>query len=118
MLVSSHLLNELQETADRVVLIAVGRLVAELTMSELAMRASGTTRVVTDDTAGLAGSLESSGATVHREADGVLDVTGIDSRAIGRLALEQQIALVELVPQHGGLEQAFLELTHPTEQKT
>ena len=115
-LISSHLLNELQETADRAVLIVDGRLVADLSMSELTTRASGVTRVVAPDSEHHAEALEPAGATVRRHAEGVLDVRGIDSAAIGRLALERRIALAELVPEHTGLEQAFLELTEPMER--
>jgi ABC-2 type transport system ATP-binding protein len=114
-LVSSHLLNELQETADRVVLIADGVLVANLTMSELTTRASGTTRVVTEDGEGFARTLERAGATVHRTEGGALDVNGIDPRGIGAMALEHRVALVELTPARGGLEQTFLQLTTRTE---
>jgi ABC-2 type transport system ATP-binding protein len=115
-LVSSHLLNELQETADRVVLIAGGHLLADLTMAELTTRTSGSTRVVTEDGTRFAETLARAGATVHPAADGALDVSGIDSRGIGRIAVEHQVVLVELTPARGRLEQAFLHLTAPMEQ--
>ncbi|MBF8185688.1 ATP-binding cassette domain-containing protein [Nonomuraea sp. K274] len=117
-LISSHLLNELEETADRVVLIAAGRLVANLTMAELTARTSGATRVVTDDGVRFAETLERAGATVHPGADGALQVNGIDSRAIGRIAFEHGVALVELTPMRGGLEQTFLRLTNGMEPAT
>lgn len=114
-LISSHLLNELQETADRVVLIAAGRLVAELTMAELTARASSVTRVVSDEDARLRELLEAAGATVRVSPAGALDVQGIESATIGRLALEHRVALTELTPVRQGLEQTFLQLTDATE---
>lgn len=113
--VSSHLMNEMQETADQVVLIAAGRLVACLGMGELLARASGTVRVAGDGVGNLRVPFEREGATVREDHDGALAVQGLDSRAIGRIALHQGVALEELSAQQGGLERAFLEMTSPTE---
>jgi ABC-2 type transport system ATP-binding protein len=110
-LISSHLMNEMQETADQVVLIAAGRLVASLGMEALVTRASGVVRVAGEDVARLRGPLVSRGATVLEAPDGVLDVSGVDARTIGRIALELQVVLDELSPERSGLEETFLELT-------
>ena len=115
-LISSHLMNEMQETADQVVLIAGGRLVASLGMEELVTRASGVVRVVGEDVGRLRAQLADEGATVSVGPDGRLDVRGVDSRAIGRMALDLHVVLDELSPERGGLEQTFLELTAPGEQ--
>ena len=56
------------------------------------------------------------GATVSVGPDGRLDVSGIDSRAIGRIALDLHVVLDELSPERGGLEQTFLDLTSTMEQ--
>ena len=114
-LISSHLMNEMQETADQVVLIAAGRLVAHLGMDELLTRASGVVRVDGEDVGRLHARLEHEGATVSVGPDGGLNVSGIDSRAIGRIALELRVVLDELSPAHGGLEQTFLDLTSTVE---
>jgi ABC-2 type transport system ATP-binding protein len=115
-LISSHLMNEMQETADHVVLIAAGRLVASLGMDELITRASGVVRVAGEDLGSLPARLTGEGATVSVAPDGRLDVSGIDSRAIGRIALELGVALDELSPERGGLEQTFLDLTSTLER--
>ena len=115
-LISSHLMNEMQETADHVVLIAAGRLVASLGMAELVTRASGVVRVAGEHLGSLPARLTGEGATVSVTPDGRLDVSGIDSRAIGRIALELGIALDELSPERGGLEQTFLDLTSTLER--
>ena len=114
-LISSHLMNEMQETADQVVLIAAGRLVASLGMAELVARASGVVRVVGEDVTVLRARLAHEGATVSEGPDGRLEVSGIDSRAIGRIALELRVVLDELSPERGGLEQTFLNLTSTME---
>ena len=114
-LISSHLMNEMQETADQVVLIAAGRLVAHLGMDELLTRVAGTIRVAGEDVGRLHARLEREGATVHAGPDGRLSVSGVDSRMIGRIALELGVVLDELSPAHGGLEQTFLDLTSTTE---
>jgi ABC-2 type transport system ATP-binding protein len=105
----------MQETADQVVLIAAGRLVASLGMAELVARASGVVRVVGEDVAKLQARLAREGATVRVGPDGRLEVSGIDSRAIGRIALELRVVLDELSPERGGLEQTFLNLTSTME---
>jgi ABC-2 type transport system ATP-binding protein len=114
-LISSHLMNEMQETADQVVLIAAGRLVATLEMAELVTRASGVVRVVGEDVGRLSAPLVGEGARVQVGPDGALDVRGLDSRSIGRIALELHVVLDELSPERGGLEQTFMELTSTRE---
>lgn len=110
-LVSSHLMNEMQETADHVVLIADGRLVASLGMGELKARTSGVTRVAGDGIASLREPLTRQGATVTDGADGALTVSGVDARTIGRTARDLRVSLAELTPERSGLEQTFMALT-------
>jgi ABC-2 type transport system ATP-binding protein len=114
-LISSHLMNEMEETADQVILIAAGRLVASLAMPDLLVRASGVVRVAGEDAGRLTGPLERAGATVRVDGDGSLNVAGLDSRTIGRIALANQVVLDELTPEHGGLEQTFIALTSTME---
>lgn len=114
-LLSSHLMNEMQETADHVILIDSGCLVASVGMAELVTRASGIVRVVGEQSATLREPLERAGATVVTGPDRVLSVRGIDSRAIGRIALEARVVLDELSPERSGLERTFMELTSAKE---
>lgn len=107
---SSHLMNEMEETADHVVLIAAGKLVASLPMAELVAQASGAIRVVADDVEALRSPLRGAGATVGDTTDGALLVTGVEPRTVGRLALEHGVVLGELRRERSGLEHAFLSL--------
>ena len=84
-------------------------------MEELVARASGVVRVVGEDVGRLQARLAREGATVSVGPDGRLEVSGIDSRAIGRIALELRVVLDELSPERGGLEQTFLDLTSTME---
>ena len=56
--------------------------------------------------------LVQAGGRIQPTADGALTVIGLDSAAIGRIAAERELALVELTPEGPSLEEAFLELTH------
>ena len=110
--VSSHLMHEMEETAQRVVVIGRGRLLAHVGVAELRERAGGV-RVRPADpgaTPGLARILRDAGATV--DADGpVLEVRGVDAARVGVLACAHGVALGELTPHTGSLEDSFLALT-------
>jgi ABC-2 type transport system ATP-binding protein len=109
-LVSSHLMAEMQETADHVLVINRGRIVADGPLAELTRRAGGgRTRVVSPD-ADLAGVLTRAGATVTSVADGVLEVSGLDTARVGDLAAAAGLRLHELTPLQESLETAFFDL--------
>ena len=110
-LLSSHLIGEMALTADRLVVIGRGRLVAELSMDDLAARAPQFVKVRTTDTERLAAVLRQAGMAVAANGDGSLSVTGAGSDAIADLAAAAGIHLHELTPQHASLEEVFLELT-------
>jgi ABC-2 type transport system ATP-binding protein len=110
-LVSSHLMSEMALTADHLVIIGRGRLLADTPMARFV---SGTHRdvLVRSPRAGaLAGLLTAGGAAITPEGDGSLVVTGMDAPAIGDLAARHGIAVHELVPRHASLEEAYLDLT-------
>jgi len=110
-LVSSHLMSEMALTADHLVIIGRGRLLADTPMARFV---SGTHRdvLVRSPRAGeLAGLLTAGGAAITPEDDGSLVVTGMDAPAIGDLAARHGIAVHELVPRHASLEEAYLDLT-------
>jgi ABC-2 type transport system ATP-binding protein len=109
-LVSSHLLSEVQQTVDRVVIISHGRLAYEGTLDGLG-GGDVTARAHVDaaDREGLARVLREAGAHVEIVADG-LHVTGLDATAIGERALAAGVPLRLLVPEREGLENVFLEL--------
>jgi ABC-2 type transport system ATP-binding protein len=111
-LVSSHLMSEMAQTADHLVVIGRGRLIADTGMSEF-MRANGegTVLVRTDDAAAFARRLSAAGATVREGAESSLVVSGMTCAQIGKLAAYHHVALSELTPQRASLEDAFMELT-------
>jgi ABC-2 type transport system ATP-binding protein len=110
--VSSHLMSEMEHTADRLVVIGRGRLIADEPLAAFAARSDGSSvRVRTPDAAALAEVVERAGATVTRDGAGVLLVTGLDSDRIGDLAFEHGLRLHELSVTTASLERAFMELT-------
>ena len=111
-LVSSHLMSEMAQTADRLIVIGRGRLIADITTAELIESSTRRDVLVRSPRAGeLAGLMTARGATVKREDDGALVVTGLDAAAIGDLAAEHGIAVHALVPRTASLEDAYLDLT-------
>jgi ABC-2 type transport system ATP-binding protein len=111
-LLSSHLMSEMELTADHLIVIGQGRLLADTSLAGFAERVTGATvRVRTPDAARLRGLLASPGVTVSSDQPGVLTVAGMSSDQVGTVAGGSGITLYELVPQHASLEEAFLELT-------
>jgi ABC-2 type transport system ATP-binding protein len=111
-LVSSHLLAEVQALADHVVVIGRGRLLADEPLPALLARLAGERLVVSSpDAARLAALLAGRGAAVERTGDGELAVTGLDARAVGDLAHEHRLRLHQLATRGASLEAAFLALT-------
>ena len=114
-LVSSHLMSEMENTADRLVIIGRGRLITQAPIGELLVAGSGSyVRVRSPQAAGLAAVLEANGATVTREGDGTLAVTGTSTDAIGELARASGFTLAELSAQQASLEDRYMELTRDT----
>ncbi len=110
--VSSHLMAEMALTADHLIVVGRGRLVAEVSVDDLIQRSSGNfVRVRSLNNDKLAKLLTVAGATSHPEADGAMAVTGIASSAIGDLAAAEGVVLHELSPQEASLEEAYMELT-------
>jgi len=109
-LVSSHVLAEVEQTADHVVIINRGRLVRAATLADLASAAGSRVLVRTPDADRLAVTLRVAGATVTVEGE-VLTVEGTDAPSVGRLALREGVELHELTPAGADLERIFLSLT-------
>ena len=108
-LLSSHLLHEVEALADRLVIIDLGRIVAEGAREELL--ASSGTFVVSDDDAALDTALRTAGLTARQASSGGLIVEA-EPKVVGRAALAAGIALTRLEPAAGsGLEQLFFDLT-------
>ncbi|GAA0558956.1 ATP-binding cassette domain-containing protein [Paractinoplanes ferrugineus] len=111
-LVSSHLMSEMAQTADHLVVVGRGRLVADTSVSEL-MRAAGggTVLVRASDPGTLTRRLAEAGATVREGVESSLLVSGLTAADVGQLAARHGVVLSELTPQRASLEDAFMELT-------
>jgi ABC-2 type transport system ATP-binding protein len=112
-LVSSHLLSEMELLADDVVIIAAGKLVRQGTMQDVvgSMSTDARVRVRTPNAEALTTELKQAGATITTGPDGALLVTGLEAPAVGAAALRASVELHELVTERPDLEHVFLELT-------
>ncbi len=111
--VSSHLMSEMALTADYLVVIGRGRLVAEERVDDFIARSSGqNVKVRSPKLDVLSPALLDHGAQLQKSDDGALEVSGLSAAAIGDLAASLGLALHELTPQTASLEEAFMELTH------
>jgi ABC-2 type transport system ATP-binding protein len=111
-LVSSHLMSEMALTAEHLVIIGRGRLLADTTMDELIGRvAVGSVLVRSPQASDLRELLVGQGATVTSAEPGVLQVGGVTAEQIADLAVQRGMALHELAPQRASLEQAYMQLT-------
>jgi ABC-2 type transport system ATP-binding protein len=107
--ISSHVLAEMQQLADEVVIIHRGRLVAHETVGELTARAAGGTRVRSPQAARLREVLEREGIESTGDGEGLL--TAAPAARVGELAAANGVVLHELTSDAASLEEAFLELT-------
>jgi ABC-2 type transport system ATP-binding protein len=110
-LISSHVLAEVAQTVDRVVIINRGRLVVESPLDELTSRLGGSVRVRSSDPCLLSASLERERITTNISDDQVLIAHGTTSDRVGQIAFAAGIPVYELVAETSSLENVFLELT-------
>jgi ABC-2 type transport system ATP-binding protein len=110
-LISSHVLAEVAQTVDQVLIISGGRLVIESPLAELTARAGGAVRVRSTDQQRLALALRDRGLQVTPGTDHALLVQGASSERIGEIAFAAGIPVHELVADRNSLEEIFLELT-------
>ncbi len=109
---SSHLMSEMSITADRLIIIGRGRLIAETSVEDFLECGSGSfVRVRSPQGDALASLLEARGVTVVRQADDTLRITGATSDAVGELARANGVTLRELSAHQASLEETFMELT-------
>jgi ABC-2 type transport system ATP-binding protein len=111
-LVSSHLMSEMAQTADHLIVIGRGRLIADTSTAQLIESSTRRDVLVRSPRAAeLAELIAARGGTVARQDDGGLVVTGLDAPAVGDLAAEHGIAVHALIPRTASLEEAYLDLT-------
>ena len=108
-LVSSHVLSEVDQTADELIVIRGGKLVSQTTLAEFTGSGSVPSRVRAADPERLGAALTARGGRVERDGEALL-VSGLGDREIGELALAEGIAIYELAPRRSTLEERFLEV--------
>jgi ABC-2 type transport system ATP-binding protein len=109
-LVSSHLMSEMEDTADHLVVLGRGRLLADVPMEEL-LGAHSAVRVRTPQGPTLADALRRAGGRVELEIDGALRIEGLDLTEVGDVAFVADVRLHELSRVTASLEAAYLALT-------
>jgi ABC-2 type transport system ATP-binding protein len=109
-LVSSHLMSEMALTAQHLIVIGRGKLIADASIEQILAGAGSSVRVRSPQLIAFARVLAEAGAVCTGDTDAIV-VTGFDASRIGELASQHQITLHELSPQRASLEDAFFELT-------
>ena len=110
-LISSHVLAEVAQTVDQVLIINCGRLVAESPLAQLTARVSGSVRVRTPEPDRLRAALEREQIQTSRTNQHALFAHGTSSDQVGRIAFATGVPLYELVAESSSLEDVFLQLT-------
>jgi ABC-2 type transport system ATP-binding protein len=109
---SSHLMSEMALTADHVIVVGQGRLIADMPIETLIGSSSvNQVRVRTPQSAELAAALAGPAVTVSGAGSDLLDVQGLTAERIGQLAFDHGIVLYELTPQLASLEEAYMDMT-------
>ena len=111
--VSSHLMSEMALTAEHLVIVGRGRVIADTTVAGFVARASADSavHVRSPNATALAEVLRADGARTDRTGIDMLNVHGMATERVGELASEHAITLYELTPQRASLEDAYLALT-------
>ncbi|MFE0375904.1 ABC transporter ATP-binding protein [Streptomyces inhibens] len=110
--VSSHLMSEMALTADHLVVIGQGRLMADTSMKDFIHQNSRSyVRMRSPEQQRLLDVLHTAGINAVAVGNGSLEIDGVPADRLGELAAEHRLALHELSPQHASLEEAFMQLT-------
>ncbi len=109
---SSHLMSEMAQTADHLIVIGRGQIIADAPIAQiLAGSDKAKIRVRTSEVTRLSQLLGGAGVNVACHENETLEVTGLDARQIAATALENQVLVYELTPMNGSLEDAYFNLT-------
>ena len=111
-LLSSHLMSEMAQTADHIIVLGRGRIIANAPVADIVAKSTGTAVTVrTPDAARLAQLVASPEVTVTTTEPTLLIVNGLTAPQIGELAARENVVLHELTPTVGTLEDAYMQLT-------
>jgi len=111
--VSSHLINEMALTADRLVVIGRGTVIAETSVAEFISRSeTDAVRVVSPTPTSFIEALNACGAVTTFDEDGAIVVEGLTSSEVGDIAANRSLVVHELTPLKASLEDVFMEFTH------
>jgi ABC-2 type transport system ATP-binding protein len=111
-LVSSHLMSEVEAVAERIIVLAQGRLIADMSVEEISEKSfSGYLRIKSENNSKLEDILKKNKAYISKDGEDTLQVRKIEAEKVGILAKENNIAIFELTKVQPSLEQLFLELT-------
>ncbi|WP_026533608.1 ATP-binding cassette domain-containing protein [Arthrobacter sp. H14] len=109
---SSHLMSEMAQTADHLIIIGRGRIIADAPMQDvIAGQGQSRTRVRTDQPQVLTSALAGDGVSSRLLEPELLEITGVDVKRIAYTALQNQVLLYELTPLQASLEEAYMQLT-------
>jgi ABC-2 type transport system ATP-binding protein len=109
---SSHLMSEMELTAEHLIVIGRGRIIADTPMADfIAASSSNRVRVVSPHATSLRNLLVDDGISITSSEPGVLDIEGVPAARVGDVAAEHGLTLHELTTVEASLEQAFMELT-------
>jgi ABC-2 type transport system ATP-binding protein len=109
---SSHLMSEMAQTADHLIVIGRGRVIADAPIHDIITgKGQSRIRVRTDEPGRLHQLLAARGASIEVPEREMLEVTGLEPRTIAAAALENQVMVYELTPLVASLEEAYMELT-------
>jgi ABC-2 type transport system ATP-binding protein len=109
---SSHLMSEMALTADHLIVIGRGKIIADAPIKDIITgNGQGRTRVRTDQPDQLMNVLAGNGVSIEVQDHELLEVKGLDPRKIARAALDNRVMIYELTPLQASLEEAYMELT-------
>lgn len=110
--VSSHLMSEMAVTAEHLIVVGKGRLIADTSVAELTKQAAHDLVTVSSaDNGRLRSLLAGDSVTVESTADNMLEVSGLTAEQIGQIAAQAGLALTRLTPHEATLEEAFMSIT-------
>ncbi|MCY0905082.1 ABC transporter ATP-binding protein [Arthrobacter sp. H14-L1] len=109
---SSHLMSEMAQTADHLIVIGRGRIIADAPIADIiAGKQQARTRIRSQQVSELSDLLAGEGVSVNSSENETLEVSGLDAHQIARIALDNRVLIYELTPLNASLEEAYFDLT-------